>query len=55
VVGLLYVRLTVCANASKPASSTKKKLAIPVTNQVFKLVANTDLFIIDRLNSDVEE
>jgi hypothetical protein len=32
-----------------------KKLAIPVTNQVFKLVANTDLFIIDRLNSDEEE
>ena len=44
-----------CALASKPASSTMKKLAIPVKNQVFKLVANTDLFIIDRLNSDVEE
>jgi hypothetical protein len=49
------VVITFCARASIPETRTKKSAATTPTNQFFKLVANTDLFISDRLMSDEEE
>ena len=52
------VTVTVVADCAKdfeaPPNSITATATTP-TNQFFKLVANTDLFIIDRLNSDEEE
>ena len=47
--------VALCANDLLTPPRSKTATATTPTNQFFKLVANTDLFIIDRLNSDVEE
>ena len=45
----------VCAKDFEAPPNSITATATTPTNQFFKLVANTDLFIIDRLNSDEEE